>query len=426
MEIQYQKDDDEDEFVMVERLSDSLRLGEELTTSAQTTAVGEKNAKMADADSQARCTHLPAVPAPNLMQTPQNIPPLYPFRRTNVYVLISPEAAQGSIKSVILKGSSIEDPFEVKIPIEVLSECGETIHQFAAKKALFELEKGRGWLMHAEDEKGVLIKENYSARFQPTVEGEAVRLGIQYQIAGKFTSFVATRINLENPENTLSRKAGIVEEVESSLPAYYAHSQPGTITNLGAPASGGLFSSVSAARPSPISTSMSGSEFGASLFSGSTSGSNFGASASSGLFGSISTTSASLLSTSTSGQAPHKQVPSRVAPTASSYPLQEIIALQTFEGYWKLEVPLLEVVGLSAEHKAPQGVDSKVWATVLAITSLEGKMAGDKEAWDTVVEKARAWLEGTEESVSKQKWTLAEQLNMGADQEYFCVSPGMW
>lgn len=60
-------------------------------------------------------------------------------------------------------------------------------------------------------------------------------------------------------------------------------------------------------------------------------------------------------------------------------------------------------------------MDSKVWATVLAIYFLEGKMAGDKEAWDMVVEKARAWLEGTEERVSKQKWTLAEQLIMGAD-----------
>ena len=136
---------------MVERVSDNpcvleldednwsdAQLGEELTTSAQTTAVGKKNAKMAEADSQARCTHLSAVPAPKLMQTAQDIPPLFPFSRTNVYVLISPEAAQGSIKSVILKGNSIEDPFEV------LSECGEIIQQLAAKKAIVELEEGRG------------------------------------------------------------------------------------------------------------------------------------------------------------------------------------------------------------------------------------------------------------------------------------------
>ena len=31
-------------------------------------------------------------------------------------------------------------------------------------------------------------------------------------------------------------------------------------------------------------------------------------------------------------------------------PLQKIIALQTFEGYWTLDVRLLEVVGLSAQH----------------------------------------------------------------------------
>ena len=72
-------------------------------------------------------------------------------------------------------------------------------------------------------------------------------------------------------------------------------------------------------------------------------------------------------------------------------------------------------MGLSAQHKVPRGVDSKVWATVLAIYFLQGKMAGDRKACDMVVEKARAWLEGMEERVSKQKWTLAEQLIMGAD-----------
>lgn len=78
------------------------------------------------------------------MQTPQNIPPLYSFSRTNVYVLISPEAAQGTIKSDILKGSSAVKPFESEIPIRVLSDRGETIRQLAAKKAFAELENGGG------------------------------------------------------------------------------------------------------------------------------------------------------------------------------------------------------------------------------------------------------------------------------------------
>lgn len=127
MEVQYQKgDDDEDQFVMVERVSDSLRvlgldedecpdaqLGDELAVSAETTFTGREGIETPDADGQALYDHLPALPAPKLMQTPQYIPPLYPFSRTHVYVLMSPDAAQGTIKSVVLKGDSAENPFEL-------------------------------------------------------------------------------------------------------------------------------------------------------------------------------------------------------------------------------------------------------------------------------------------------------------------------
>ena len=84
------------------------------------------------------------------------------------------------------------------------------------------------------------------------------------------------------------------------------------------------------------------------------------------------------------------------AEAEESGPLQKLIALQTFEDYWKLGARLLEVVGLSAQHKAPRGTDLKVWATVLAITFLERRMAGDKEIWVMVVEKARGWLKDME------------------------------
>lgn len=99
-------------------------------------------------------------------------------------------------------------------------------------------------------------------------------------------------------------------------------------------------------------------------------------------------------------------------------PLQKIIALQTFEGYWNLDAPLRKVVGLLAQHKAPQGVDSKAWATVLAVTFLERKTPGDKEAWEMVVDKARGWLkdmEARERGKFEEMWTLAEQLVVGAD-----------
>lgn len=438
MEIQYQKEEDEDEFVMVERVSDSLRvleldeddwpdaqLGKELTASAQTTAGGNKNVGMAGADGQARSNHLPTVPVPKLMQTPQKVPPLYPFSRTNVYVLISPEAAQGSIKSVILKGSCIESPFKMEIPIEVLLERGEIIHQLAAKKAVAELEEGRGWLVHAKDEKGVIIKEKYCARFQTMVEREAVRLGIQYQIAGKFTSFVATETDPENPKNTVSHKAGVVVEAEGSASpdesfceSFIPCSASLTTTPQTKSNGGSLFGATVSMASTPQPKSSSGSLFSASLQPMSSGGYLFSSSLqpmSSGgsLFG------ASLQRKSSGGSlfgaAANASTYDRDTKVDEADPLQKIIALQTFEGCWNLEAPLLDVVGLSAQHNVPQGVDSKVWATVLAITFLEEKMAGDKESWEMLVEKARAWLEGTEERVFEGKWTLAKQLIMGPD-----------
>ena len=529
MEIQYQKDDDEDEFVMVERVSDSLRVlafdevdwpDAKLSAASTETSGRKNNVELPDSDGQARYSHIPAVPTPKVMQTPQNIPPLYPYSRTNVYILISPEAAQGTIKSVILKGSSPEEPFELEIPIEVLSERGEIIHQLAAKKAVKELEDGRGWLVHAKDENGVLMKEKYSDCFQSMVEREAVRLGVEYQIAGKFTSFVATETDSENSENTVPRRTGIFEEADTTPVAYanYASAQSSTGSLFGASVNpsgiqgsgsaagmqrsgGALFSSSSHTTPAAYAQSAqpnTGSLFGASvnlsgiqgsgsaagmqrsggaLFSSSShttpaayaqsaqpnTGSLFGArhsksrvsapfsGGSNSLFGSATgsqQSSQARARMSTGGQAPRKQLASMAAsPFAARMsqdtsvpaeraeeaaeemdmkvdtkveetdPLQKIIALQTFEGYWNLDAPLLEVVGLSAQHKAPQGVDSKVWAAVLAITFLERKMAGDKEAWEMVVEKARGWLEDVEKGqkgASEEMWTIAEQLITGA------------
>ena len=453
MEIQYQKADDEDGFVLVERVSDSLRvleldeddwlhaqLDEEPASVAKTAAAGKRDMKMPNTNVQARYNHLPTVPAPKVMQTPQNIPPLYPFSRTSVYVLISPEVAQGTIQSILLKGSSAERPFELKIPVEVLSKSGETIHQLAAKKAVVELEEGRGWLVHAKDEKGVLIKESHSASFQSMVECEAVRLGIQYQIAGKFTSFVATETDPENPQNTVSRKAGIIEETDISPHASYA---PQTLLPLprrgvtsGAQSSA-LQSTVQAygrsSHPkSPLLSHVPGgappvrgraSDEGASnvmsktpergeLFS-------FGSTMSHGHQSSPMAARKLKVSSLSVGQAHRTRLGDEAITKAEETdPLRNLIALQTFDGYWNLDTPLLEIVGVSVQHKAPQGVDSRVWAAVLAITFLEKKMASDKESWEMVVEKARGWLkdvEEGEEEVLQEKWTLAERLIMGAD-----------
>ncbi len=131
--------------------------------------------------------HIPAVGEPRLLQAPFEIPPLYSFTRTNVYLLLSPETSQKTPKSVILRGHSAHGPLELEIPVSVLAEKGETIHQLAARKSVKELETGRGWLHHARDPTdGKLLKERFEGRFSDMVEREAVRLGVKFQVGSKW------------------------------------------------------------------------------------------------------------------------------------------------------------------------------------------------------------------------------------------------
>lgn len=138
-----------------------------------------------------RYAGLPKLVTPKLIQAPHRIPPLFAFNRTTVYLLMSPDTVQKTPKSVVLRGTSAQGPLELEIPVEVLAEPGETVHQLAAKKVVQDLEEGRGWLFDAKDGEGKLLKMRFESKFDDMVEREAVRLGVQFQIAGKWCSFVA-------------------------------------------------------------------------------------------------------------------------------------------------------------------------------------------------------------------------------------------
>jgi hypothetical protein len=155
----------------------------------------EEDVQASDETGESRYAHLAAVPIPKIIQAPQRIPSLFAFNRTTVYLLLGPEAPRGTPKSVILRGSSAHGPLELEIPVQVLATPGSTIHQLAAKKAVSELEQDRGWLSEARDEHGKLLKAKFEGRFDEMVEREAVRLGVQFQVGGKWCSFVAVEKN---------------------------------------------------------------------------------------------------------------------------------------------------------------------------------------------------------------------------------------
>lgn len=208
LEVKYAADDTstgttDDGFELVERVSDGVG-AISMTDVPKPNSVNPKDMKPvslydASVDSQEEKVSIAdevdsngsQISVPKMIQAPHQILALFPFMRTSVYLLMSLETMQKRPKSVVLRGTSIQGPVELEIPIDVLSQPGETIHQLAARKAVQDLEEGRGWLYHATDDSGVLLKGQFPSRFNDMVEREAVRLGEMFQIAGKWCSFVA-------------------------------------------------------------------------------------------------------------------------------------------------------------------------------------------------------------------------------------------
>ncbi|UPK91504.1 hypothetical protein LCI18_002439 [Fusarium solani-melongenae] len=209
LEIKYEKADTavdtDDEFELVEKVSDGLKIDVQEVEATEKTSASKQpislfdrsvdddnDTAMTDApDVDSKYDHLPAVPIPRYLQTPGEIPPLFPFNRTTVYVLLSDSTPDQRPKSVLLKGTSRHGPLELEIPITTLAEKDSVIHRLAARKEVKELEEGRGWITHAKDGSGKLFKEKHEGHFSDLVEREAVRLGVTYQVGGKWCSFVA-------------------------------------------------------------------------------------------------------------------------------------------------------------------------------------------------------------------------------------------
>lgn len=235
LEIKYDKGDSsaEDDFELVEKVVDALKID---------TVQDEKKAKEVEApkkpislfdastkddddtetteapDVDNKFDHLPHVSSPRYLQTPGTIPPLFPFNRTTVYVLLSEETPSQQPKSVILRGTSSHGPLELEIPITVVAEKDSVIHQLAARKEVKELEEGRGWLKYAKDSDGKLLGERYDGRFSDMVEREAVRLGVKYQVGGKWCSFVAVEDNGSEVEQGEAQEAVPDEPSRRAMP----------------------------------------------------------------------------------------------------------------------------------------------------------------------------------------------------------------
>jgi hypothetical protein len=276
LEVKYEKPetsmDDDDDFEIIEKVMDALDIDvKEPEVGAKSEAKkpislfdtsANPDVEMADASldtsAEGKYSHVPPVAEPKLLQSPFEIPPLFPFNRTSVYLLMSPGSTQRTPKSVILRGTCPSGPLELEIPVTVLPEKGETIHQLAARKAINELEEGRGWLYHAREAasgpgQGQLLKDKFQGRFSDMVEREAVRLGVSYQVGGKWCSFVAVEESGEKDEQVEevreAEQREMLRQHGGSLSSSSASSSRGSIGGMKRVSQGVLHSSQKKASP---------------------------------------------------------------------------------------------------------------------------------------------------------------------------------
>lgn len=153
-----------------------------------------------------RHDHLVEVLVPNVLQTPHDIPELYSHSRSTIYLLLGPDSTAATPTSVILCGTCKHGDLEVEIPVQEIG-AGTTIHQVAAKKAMQELEEGRGWLTKALDKTGQPLKTQHESQWDLMLEREAVRLGTTFQVGGKFCSFVAVQEDVSSSEKQSEARA---------------------------------------------------------------------------------------------------------------------------------------------------------------------------------------------------------------------------
>lgn len=137
--------------------------------------------------------------APKVLQAPHRIPSLYPFIRTTVYLLLDPDASERIPQTLSLSATSKQGPLHLTIPISNIGK-GETIHQLASRKAVIELEEHHGWLEDASDNNNNPFHRLHENTKQRIAARECQKLGIKYQVTGKYCSFVA----LEDKDSTES------------------------------------------------------------------------------------------------------------------------------------------------------------------------------------------------------------------------------
>ncbi|OAL29716.1 hypothetical protein AYO20_09100 [Fonsecaea nubica] len=416
-ELKYADDDagSEEDFEMIELQNQTVTLG---LKSENSIPLIDLNAIEAPPTTpEGRYDHLPSVSMPAIIRTPHIMPALYPYNPITVYLLLSPEASDKTLKSVVLRGTTVHGPVVMELPVQDIG-VGKTIHQLAAKKAIVELEDEFGWLTDAKTPDGQLLKTVYKNDFSLIVEREAVRLGVMYQVGSQSSSFVAVDATGEPHPNTgdastasastasastssLTVPTILVTAPNSNVSLYAAKEPclPSPPLSSFNPAAPPLRRSDTVTAFTPAYNPRRLSMFGLSTpdHTRDNRGSVYGAIGTpvpanaprrASLFGSV-------IPPPRSAVQPRGPHPGWLS-LEDAGKMYQVIVLVEYNGAWHHSQDLVALLGLTeSRYRGLQlyGMDQDgIRATALSVAWLKTKVPGEEEVWELVVEKAMLWL----------------------------------
>lgn len=340
---------------------------------------------------------LPNLSVPLMLQAPADLPALFPFIRSNIYVLLS-QPSESFPETITLRADSKHGPLELEIPVQDVGK-GQTLHQLAAKKAITELEESRGWIHSAKDGEGNMIKIKWESRVDELIQKECERLGVMYQVAGKHCSFVAVHDDdLMDSENNSRIDADWEYASLRNSPDHQAGRRMvspgpwGTSRKRPRRSVGGKRMRIA------VATTQSDEETGED--DNDNEDDNDDEDDNDNEYDNDSEDDNDDASVHSSTSSP------------KTIPLQKLISLQTFDGYWDIDDGLLQIVGLdpsTTRAKLQSHYDFlkgsiatpvsalnkwfKVLATCLVCHFLENKASESKDEWELVKNKADGWVQ---------------------------------
>ena len=332
---------------------------------------------------------------PCVLQTPSSLNSLFPWNRTTAYLLIGD--CEKEPKSVTLSAQSPQGLLALEIPVQVSSKSGVVIHQLAARKEIQELEQGRGWLQTyvAPGESKALqqqltVGENFASIFQK----EAVRLGVKYQVAGKYTSFVAiedgqptgeafdaSNETTQTPSSGKAKKKLAARQAKQDL----RKQSRGFCCRVASPmreSAPPVFVYGRSPLPPPPPASRMASSAPMSLAPSQ---------------GAANTGSALAEDQKSRSQ---QDLP---VPSTDIGKVRALISLQEFDGHWVWSEGFVRLIGVTMQDVKSRVDISAVTATSAAIRVLKQKFGHLEEVWDLCAEKAEKWLQDCGQSAERAR-----------------------